>query len=547
MSETIYVMGHKNPDTDSICSAIAYAELKKAGGFLAVPRRLGNISRETAFVLKYFDVDKPEYLSTVRTQISDLSIDEAYPVLPGTSVKTTWEIMKRNSVKAVPVVDEESCLLGILSVSDITDEYIEAHESNNIASTGTTLASIAETLNGTIICGSAEDFHTSGKIVIAATDPEEMSEYIGRGDIVITGNRGDSQSKALEAGANCVIITCGVRPEEKILKHAADAGSVILLTPYDTFTTARLINLSMPAGAIMKSRDIVKFNRHDYVDDIQEKMLKTRYRSYPVVDDNNRIRGFVSRYHLITKKKKKVILLDHNELAQAVNGIEQAEILEIIDHHRLGDIQTMHPIYVQSEPLGSTATIVAEKYFASGHPMEPRIAGILCAAILSDTIKFRSPTCTELDRKTAGRLSDIAGISDLDSFAAQMFKEGSSLQGRSTDEIFHQDFKEYAFDSLNIGMSQIFTVDFDSVREIGGEIADYMEKLCMQKNYDLLMLFATDILEEGSLVLCAGEETGLVEKAFGIPVVDGKAYLPGIVSRKKQVIPLVAVALESMD
>jgi len=545
MKDIVYIVGHKNPDTDSICSAIAYAELKRAEGFGAVARRLGNVNRETAFVLDHFGVEKPEFLATVKTQVMDLSMDQAYPVRAGTSVKTTWDMMKSNGVKTVPVVDDDEKLIGILSVSDITDEYMDAHENNTIASTGTRLASIAETLDGIVICGSEKDFSTTGKIVIAATDPNEFGEYIGPGDIVITGSRSDSQARALEAGANCMIITCGASPADRILELAAAKGSVVMLTPFDTFSTARLINMSIPAGAIMKSDKIVKFELHDYVDDIQEKMLKTRYRSYPVVDGQDRVQGFISRYHLISRKKKKLILIDHNELAQAVDGIEQAEIMEIIDHHRLGDIQTMHPIYVQSEPVGSTASIVAGKYLASGHEMPAKTAGLLCAAILSDTIRFKSPTCTGMDVRIANQLARIAGIEDIEAFAGQMFKAGSALIGRSPDDIFHQDFKEYTFDDRRIGMGQIFTVDPEGVEEIAGELVEYMTDLCSQGRYRLLMLFATDVLKESSLVFCAGSDTSLVEKAFGVQVVNNTAYLPGIVSRKKQVIPQIAAAMEN--
>jgi len=547
MKDTVFVIGHKNPDTDSICAAIAYAELKKKTGMAAVAKRLGTLNRETEFVLKYFEIEAPDYLYTVKTQISDLSIDHAYPVTPDVSIKTTWSLMKTHGIKTIPVVNGDKVLLGVVTVSDITGEYMDSHENRTIASTGTPLQSIVETLNAEILCGSQADFKTTGRVIIAATDPNDIDDYVKQGDIVITGNRGDSQRMSVEAGANCMVITCGVSPEADILALAAEKHCVLLLTPFDTFTTARLINLSIPVGAIMGTANMVKFNRHDYIDDIQEKMIKTRYRSYPVVDDHNRIKGFISRYHLISRNKKRVILVDHNELSQTVNGIEEAEILEIIDHHRLGDIQTVQPIYIQNEPVGSTSTIIANKYFERGINPAKNIAGILCAAIISDTINFKSPTCTAKDRTTALKLADIAGIKDMEDFTHQLFKEGASLKGKTPDDIFHQDFKEYVFSGRRIGMGQIFTVDQASLSELKPEILAYMENLCAVKHYHLLMLFVTDVLEEGSLVLCFGEETALIEKAFGVAPVDSSAYLPGIVSRKKQIIPMISASLENLD
>ncbi|MEI8216765.1 MAG: putative manganese-dependent inorganic diphosphatase [Eubacteriales bacterium] len=547
MNENIFVIGHKNPDTDSICASVAYADFKRLQGVNAVPKRLGAINRETEYVLKHFGVNSPEYLYTVKTQIQDIDIDKAFPVRADTSIKTIWGIMRENNVKTIPIVDTDDSLIGIVTVSNIAGEYINASEKFTIASTNTPVTSIAETLEGEIIFGKPEDFKTTGKVIIAATDPLDLKNFISTGDIVIAGNRQDSQIESIKAGANCLVITCGVRPDNEVLEIAAYTHCIVILTPYDTFTTARLINLSIPVGAIMHTNPILKFNRHDFIDDIREKMIKTRFRSYPVVDDNNKIVGFISRYHLIQKNKKRVILVDHNELAQTVNGIEDAEILEIIDHHRLGDIQTMNPIYLQSEPVGSTSTIIANKYFDRGIIPKKEIAGILCAAILSDTICFKSPTCTEVDKATALKLAEIGDIKDMLALSRQMFKEGSSLIGKTPDELFHQDFKDYVFLDKKIGMGQIFTVEAKLDENIEMEILGYMKELCQQKKYDLLMLFFTDVLESGSLVLCTGELSNLIEKSFDVKIENNAVYLNGIVSRKKQVIPMISNTLESME
>jgi len=544
MDKLVFVTGHKNPDTDSICSAIAYAELKKKLGVNAVPKRLGDINRETEFVLKHFGVEIPEHLFTVKTQVADLNVDQAFPVSSDISIKTAWHLMKKNNIKTIPVIDDHERLLGIVTLSDITNNYMDALDNNTIASTRTTLRNIAETLNATLICGSQEDFETTGKVVVAAVEPDDLHSFVEPGDIVITGNRLDIQLKALEYGTTCLIITCGGDPSQELIEEARSRNIVLLTTPIDTYTTVRLVNQSIPVGAVMTSQNLISFNIDDFIDDIQDKMLKTRYRSYPIVDDNNRIQGFISRYHLISQRKKNVILVDHNEKSQTVNGIEEAEILEIIDHHRLGDIQTASPIFLRNEPVGSTSTIVANMFFEMGIRPSKSIAGILCSAILSDTLKFKSPTSTYVDRMTAEKLAEIAGIDDMDKYANQMFKEGSSLQGKTLKEIFYQDCKDYAFGKYRIGIGQVFTMDKEKISEMEDSLIAFMKQLCAEKGYHLLMLFVTDILDQASEVLFSGEEKELISLAFNVDLGENSVCLPGIVSRKKQVVPLISAAVD---
>lgn len=546
MDKLVLVTGHKNPDTDSICSVIAYSELKKKLGMNASPRRLGDINRETEFVLKHFEVEVPEYLPTVKAQVSDLNMDMIIPVSPDISIKTAWNLMKKNNIKTIPVVDEYERLLGVVTLSDITNKYMDALDNNTIASTKTSLRNIVETLNAKLICGSQEAFNTSGKVVVAATNSEDLESFIEQGDIVITGNQEDLQYKSIECGANCLIISCGGVPSQQVKEAACSKNIVVMTTPIDTFTTARLINQSIPVGAIMTDKDLIKFNIDDFIDDIKDTMLKTRYRSYPVVDDNNRIKGFISRYHLISQRRKKVILLDHNEKSQTVNGLEEAEILEIIDHHRLGDIQTANPIYIKNEPVGSTSTIVANMYFDMGIRPSKSIAGILCSAILSDTIKFQSPTSTYTDRITVEKLAEIAGINDIDEYANLMFKEGSSLQGKTPKDIFYQDFKDYTFGKYKIGIGQVNTLDREKVNEVRQALIDLMGQLCTDNGYSLLMLLVTDILNQASEVLFVGEQKDLIAKAFNVNLGENSVFLPGVVSRKKQVIPFISVAVDKL-
>ncbi|HHW00357.1 MAG TPA: putative manganese-dependent inorganic diphosphatase [Clostridiaceae bacterium] len=543
MNNVIYITGHKNPDTDSICAAIAYAELKRRLGINAEARRLGEINRETEFVLNYFNVPVPDILTTVKTQISDLDIDAVYPASPDISIRTAWMIMQKNNIKVIPVVDEHDRLIGIVTLSDITNKYLNIMESAIIASSKTPLQNVIETLNGRLLCGSPESFSVTGKVVIAAMASNELTPFIEQGDIVIVGNLKDNQLKAVELGAGCIVVTCGCEVDKDVLDVAREKNCVILTTPNDTFTTAMLINQSIPIGHVMTSKDIISFNIDDYVDDIKDIMLQTRFRTYPVVDDSNRIKGFISRYHLISKRKKKLILLDHNEVNQTVDGIDQAEILEVIDHHKVGDIQTKNPIYFRNEPLGSTSTIISNLYSDNGIRPSRSIAGILCAAIISDTLKFKSPTCTYADITAAKRLASFCGI-DIDNFANAMFKAGSSLKGKTPKEILNNDFKSFNIGKYKIGIGQINTMDAESIQEMRHEIIDYMEETCESRDYNLLMLLVTDILREGSEVLYAGREQWLIEKAFDVELKNGSVFLPGVVSRKKQVVPLLSVAAE---
>jgi manganese-dependent inorganic pyrophosphatase len=347
----------------------------------------------------------------------------------------------------------------------------------------------------------------------------------------------------VELGANCIILTAGSEMDNDMLALSEKSCCIIMTTPYDTFTTARLINQSIPVKHIMSTEKIISFELDDFIDEIKDKMLQTRYRSYPVVDQNNRIKGLVSRYHLISQNRKKVILVDHNEKGQSVNGIDEADVLEIIDHHRVGDVQTGKPIYFRNEPVGSTSSIVANMYFENGIRPSKNIAGILCAAIISDTLMFKSPTCTYYDRNTAERLSEIASI-DMNDFAISMFKAGTSLQGKTPEEIFYQDFKEFTLGKYKIGISQINTMDTENLGDLRISILEYMNNVCSNKNYNLVMILFSDIIKEGSEILFVGENKELIGKAFNVQTNENNVFLPGVISRKKQVVPPLSNAVE---
>ncbi len=544
--DTIYIFGHKNPDTDSICSAIGYAELKNKLGYKAEACRLGDLNDETRFVLDYFKVPVPQKISNVRRQVSDLDLDIVDKLSPDVSIKIAWHIMEQSSVRTIPIVDDTQKLLGLVSLTNITDKYMDAFDYTCISTCGTKIDNILETINGEIAAGNRHNFKSKGKVVVAACLPDSYGDYIEEGDIVIVGNRDDSQVRALELGANTIIITCGFKPSEEVIKKADQMSALIICTAYDTYTTARLINQSIPVSSIMtanRDNNIVKFCIDDYIEDIRESMTKNRYRSYPVLDRNGVVLGFISRYHLISHRKKKVILLDHNEKVQTVKGIEEAEILEIIDHHKVGDLTTASPILFKNEPVGSTATIIANLYTEKGRRPSQQTAGILCAAIISDTLKFKSPTATEYDRSTARKLADMAGI-DIDDFAELMFKAGTSLHGKTAEEAFSQDCKTVSIQGFTVGISQVTVMGMDSIKELRSAIYDYMSKMAVNGEYDLLTVIFVDLKEGVTTLHFAGSLTGDVVSDLGRSDGSGDYTYDYIMSRKKDVIPLITNTIE---
>ena len=540
MKDIIYVTGHKNPDSDSICAAYSYAEFKNlTGDTKAVPVRLGNVSQETQFVLDYFGAKAPELLKTVRLMVEDLNFDKINPVLPTLSLKSAWNVMKENNMKTLPVADENNHLLGVLSVSNLTSCYMDMWDNTILSKSNTTLENILDTLSATA-CYINENLKTfPGKIVVSAMDPKSMVDHINAGDIAIVGDREEAQVALIDKKVSLMIVTGSHTPYENIITLARENGVTVIVTPHDSFTTSRLIIQSVPVEYVMAKENIVSFTNNDLVDDIKDAMAQTRFRSYPVIDENDRVLGMVARYHLISKHKKKVIQVDHNERGQSVDGLEDAEVLEIIDHHRVADIQTSNPIFFRNEPIGSTSTIVAKCFFERGLTPSKTAAGLLCSAIISDTLLFRSPTCTPQDEEICRRLAEIAGISSVEDYAKEMFKAGTSLKGKTVEQIFNQDYKPFSIEDIKVGIAQVNTMDIDGFMPLKEEMLAYMNEKAKESSLDMVMLLLTDIITEGSQVLVVGERSDIAEKAFNATLVDNTAFLPGVLSRKKQVVPPV--------
>ena len=540
----VYVIGHKNPDTDSICSAIAYANLKnKITGEKYIAKRAGEVNGETAYVLDKFQVSVPSLLDNVHLQVKDMDIRHIEGVSGHMSIKDAWARMKDENIKTLPVTRGEK-LEGLITIGDIATSYMEVYDNNILATARTQYRNIVKTLDGTLISGNEHGYFLNGKVVIAASSPDLMENFIEKDDLVILGNRYESQLCAIEMDASCLVICQGANISKTIKKMAEERDIVIIQTPHDTFTAARLINQSIPVKYFMSRDNLEIFHLNDYVEHVKEVMSKTKYRDFPILDNKGKFCGFLSRRRLMTSRKKQVILVDHNEKSQAVNGIEEAEVQEIIDHHRLGGLETIGPVYFRNQPVGCTATIVYQMYQEEGVEVEPVIASLLCSAIISDTLMFRSPTCTPLDERSARKLAEIAGI-DIEKLALEMFNAGSNLKGKTAEEICFLDFKQFTVNDINFGVGQISSMSAEELREIKTEVSAYLEQARKTQGLDMIFFMLTNIVAESSELLCAGN--GAREKmisAFDLKGNPEMIELKGVVSRKKQLVPTLVSALQ---
>lgn len=537
MRNVIYVTGHKNPDSDSICAAYSYADLKnRIGDIPAIPVRLGNVNPETQFILDYFGVNAPQLLDTVKLKVEDLKIDNISPVSPEISLKMAWNIMKDKNIKSIPVADGNEHLVGVLSLSNLTSSYMDIWDNQILAKSCTSIENIIDTLSAKAITINEENKIFKGKICVAAMQPNSMKEHIDAEDIAIVGDRPDVQENLINVGVSLMIITGSNALSNELVEKAKAKGVTVISTPHDSFTASRLIIQSIPVGFVMAKENLVSFTTDDLVEEVKESMLETRYSSYPVTDPDGRVIGTISRYHLISNFKKKVIQVDHNERGQSVDGLEEAEVLEIIDHHRVADIQTNNPIYFRNEPIGSTSSIVAKCFFENGIRPSREVAGLLCGAIISDTLLFKSPTCTPQDKHICQKLADIAGV-NIEEFGTALLKAGTSLKGKTVEQIFNQDFKPFSMGDIKVGIAQVNTMDIDGFMPLKEEMLNYMNKKAQDNGFHTVVLLLTDVLNEGSQILVAGERSDLVEKAFNVKLEASTAFLPGVLSRKKQVVP----------
>ena len=540
----VYVVGHKNPDTDSICSAIAYAALKtKITDISHEPRRAGQLNEETQYVLERFGVKAPRLLSDLREQIKDVELKEVDGLKSSVSIRTAWEKMQESNIHTLPVT-RDGKLEGLITIGDIAKTYMEVYDSTIISKARTQYRNIARAVDGEVLTGNEHSYLLKGKVVIAASSRILMSDFINKDDLVIMGDRKDAQQCAIDMDASCMVVCQNAPVSDRIIKQAQEKEIVIIRTPHDTFTAAQHINQSIPVKYFMSKDNLITFKLRDYVDDVKEVMARKRFRDFPIVDNKGKFLGLISRRRLLNVRKKQVILVDHNEKNQAVDGVEEAEVLEIIDHHRLSSIETMGPVFFRNQPVGCTATIVYQMYQEAGVEPDQVNAALLCSAIISDTLMFRSPTCTPLDENTARKLAEIAGV-EVESLAQEMFNAGSNLKGKSAEEICFLDFKQFTVNDTVFGVGQVNSMSADELKEIRRIVQPHLEKARVNHGLNMIFFMLTNIITESSELLCCGTEAReKILSAYDLPEDTETIMLKGVVSRKKQLVPTLVGALQ---
>ena len=540
----VYVVGHKNPDTDSICSAIAYAALKaNVTGIPHEPRRAGQLNEETQYVLERFGVKVPRLLSDLREQIKDVELKEVDGLKSSVSIRTAWEKMQESNIHTLPVT-RDGKLEGVITIGDIAKTYMEVYDSTILSKARTQYRNIARAVDGEVLTGNEHSYLLKGKVVIAASSRILMSDFINKDDLVIMGDRKDAQQCAIDVDASCMVVCQNAPVSDKIIKQAEEKEIVIIRTPHDTFTAAQHINQSIPVKYFMTKENLVTFKMRDYVDDVKDVMARRRFRDFPIVDNKGKFLGLISRRRLLNVRKKQVILVDHNEKNQAVDGVEEAEVLEIIDHHRLSSIETMGPVFFRNQPVGCTATIVYQMYQEAGVEPDPVNAALLCSAIISDTLMFRSPTCTPLDENTARKLAGIAGV-EVENLAQEMFNAGSNLKGKSAEEICFLDFKQFTVNDTVFGVGQVNSMSADELKEIRKIVQPHLEKARSSHGLNMIFFMLTNIITESSELLCCGPEAReKILSAYDLPEDTETIMLKGVVSRKKQLVPTLVGALQ---
>ncbi len=540
----VWVIGHRNPDTDSICAAIAYADLRnRSTDTKYEPKRAGNLNEETKYVLRKFKVKIPAYVDDVRTQVKDIAFRRTIGVNSSISLKRAWELMTTSKVVTLPITDENNELLGLIVNADIAESYMDVLDTRILAKARTPYKNMVETLNGTMLVGNEHGRYIRGKVITAADSLPMAEESMEKDDLVILGDRESMQKCALKHNASCMIICGGTQVSKQILTEAQDKECVIISTPYDPFTVSRLIMQSMPIKQFMRTKNLKKFEIEDYVDDVREVMSKDRHRDFPILDHEGCYIGMLSRRNLLNMQKKRIVLVDHNEKQQAVHGIDNADIMGIIDHHKIGSLETPVPVMFRNQPVGCTSTIIYQMYLESGVKITKPIAGLLCSAIISDTLLFRSPTCTELDKQAAQKLAEIAEI-DMEQHANEMFRAGSNFQSKTAEEICYQDFKTFAAGDVLFGVSQISAMSREELDEVKTRVLPYQQTIMEDRKLNMVFIMLTDILNESTELLCIGKGADeAVEKAFYKQKINDSFRLRGVVSRKKQLIPELLEAI----
>lgn len=544
MKKDIIVIGHKNPDTDSICSAISYAYLKnKISDGNYVPMRAGEVNPETAYVLDYFNVEAPQLTEDVRAQVKDADYKEGIAVDKGISLKKAWQLICENDDTILTVCEDEK-VIGVTSDGDIAKFFMAEHDDSIVMTAKTPLKNILEAIEGKLVTGDENKILTGGKVVVATANASVLGSLVSQGDVVILADKVESQKTAIENGASCLISCLGVDFTDEVIELAKSKDVVLVTCKNDSYVTSRLLNQSVAIGYLIDDQQIIQFTEDEYIDDVKAVVTETRHREFPVVDKAGKFKGVLHRNNIIDVDKKKLIMVDHNEKTQAVDGMWEAEVQEIIDHHKVGHIQTLGPILYRNMPVGCTATIVYMMFLENQIEIPKEIAGLMCSAILSDTLLFRSPTCTPMDKEAGEKLGEIAGI-DVEKYAMDMFGAGSDFGSKTDEEIFNLDYKRFNVGDVTYGIGQVSSVSKKELDDLKEQMLAYMEKVVANGEENMVYLMMTDILEESSELLCAGNGAlSTACQAFGVEPGDRSVYLKGAVSRKKQIVPQLTAVLQ---
>ena len=542
----INIIGHQNPDTDSICSALAYAWLKNGGSFTGLyeARRAGHVNRETKYALQHFGVDAPRLCTDISPQIKDIDIRTQPGIQAEMSVRAAWNLMREVEIDTLCITNESNELQGLITIKDIADANMELLDTDVLAEANTPLTNLLETLDAELLVGDKDARITKGNICIG-TSPEIMEELVKPGDLVLVSNRYETQMCAIDCGAAALVVCCGSAVPRTIVARAKEKGCYILTTPYDTYAASRLVTTAAPVRHFMRTNRLLKFSVNTPVEDAQKVMASVRHRYFPILDENGKYCGVISRRNLLNVHRKQVILVDHNERTQAVDGLDQAEILEIIDHHRIGSLETVGPVYFRNVPVGCTATILYQMYKEQGVTPTKQVAGLLLSAILSDTLMFRSPTSTLLDEATAKALAELAG-EDIPAYAEQMFEAGADLTGRDAEDVFRSDFKAFSRGDVKFGVGQSIYMTDNSRAAAEALVRPFLPEASRREGLPLIFYMFTDMKTQSTDLMVYGfDAEEIVRDAFHVEVKDGMAVLPGVVSRKKQLIPPLLAALQA--
>lgn len=547
MSEqkVIYAIGHRNPDTDSICSAIGYANLKHAlGAENVVAARAGSPNKETKFALEHFNVQAPQLVGDIYPRVSDIAVKVEKKIKPTDSLRTLGIIMKETGLRSLPVVDDEDKLVGMASVSDLAKAYLQEITLDNVSASGISIADLEKVIDANIVVGGNDEAQLEGDIKVIAGCMEKSAKVIKAGDVVIIGNRPEkSFAKCIELGVACVVITGSPKLSDDIANKAKQAGVMLLTTAYDTYSTARLASQCAHVSTIMTTK-VVSFKPTDMVSDVKGVLEANEYRNYPVVE-NDKLVGIVSKDKFMMPEKQQVILVDHNELGQAVEGIESGKIIEIVDHHRFGGLETSEPIFINIRPVGCTGTIVTNMYQQHGIEIPKQIAGLLMSAIISDTVLFKSPTCTPADKAAVKYLAGICG-EDYEAYGIAMLKAGADIGDMTPAQIVKNDSKEFQIGNYHMLIAQLSVMDTDKVLAMKDDILASMAEVCKKENFAMSLVMVTDIIKEGTYLLFSGEPKNLIGEAFKQDASKSVMYLPGVMSRKKQIVPPLSEAVKTL-